>query len=61
MKPVTLQKVTLLHGCFTRFLNCTNGTKSRKAPQIFCEDLDTYLRGVLLKDWFIVEYTPSEG
>ena len=26
----TLLKVTLLHGCFSRFLNCTNGTKSRK-------------------------------
>ena len=25
-----LLKVTLLHGCFSRFLNCTNGTKSRK-------------------------------
>ena len=24
-------KVTLLHGCFSRFLNCTNATKSRKA------------------------------
>ena len=24
-------EVTLLHGCFSRFLNCTNGTKSRKA------------------------------
>ena len=23
----TLLKVTLLHGCFSRFLNCTNGTK----------------------------------
>ena len=22
-------KVTLLHGCFPRFLNCTNDTKSR--------------------------------
>ena len=29
---VTLLKVTLFHGCFLRFLNCTNGTKSRKAP-----------------------------
>ena len=28
-KPATLLKVTLLHGCFTRFLNCTNGSKSR--------------------------------
>ena len=28
--PASLQKVTLLHKCFSRFLNCTNGTKSRK-------------------------------
>ena len=26
--------VTLQHGCFTCFLNCTNGTKSRKASYI---------------------------
>ena len=24
-------KETLLHGCFSRFLNCTHGTKSRNA------------------------------
>ena len=24
--------VTLLHGCFTRFLKCTNGTKSLSTP-----------------------------
>ena len=24
-------KLTLLHGCFSRFLNCTNATKSRNA------------------------------
>ena len=29
-----LLKVTLLHGCFSRFLNCTNGTKSWKASHI---------------------------
>ena len=29
--PATLIKGTLLHGCFSRFLNCINGTKSRKA------------------------------
>ena len=29
-----LVKVTLLHGCFLRFLNCTNGTKSRKTSHI---------------------------
>ena len=27
-------KVTLLHGCFSCFLNCTNGTKSRKASHM---------------------------
>ena len=27
-------KVTFLHGCFSRFLDCTNGTKSRNAPHI---------------------------
>ena len=27
-------KVTLLHGCFSRILNCANGTKSRKASHI---------------------------
>ena len=29
-----LTLVTLLHGCFSRFLNCTNDTKSRNAPQL---------------------------
>ena len=31
-RSVTLSKpkVTLPHGCFSRFLNCTNGTKSQK-------------------------------
>ena len=29
-----LLKLTLLHGCCSRFLNWTNGTKSRNAPQI---------------------------
>ena len=24
----------LVHGCFSRFLNCTYGTKSRNAPQM---------------------------
>ena len=33
-QPTTLGKVLLLHGCFSRFLNCTNGTKSRKASEI---------------------------
>ena len=34
LQPATLLKVTLLRGFSSRFLNCTNGTKSRKAPNI---------------------------
>ena len=33
-KPVTLLKVTLLYGCFSLVLNCTDGTKSQKAHLI---------------------------
>ena len=34
MEHAALLKVTLVHGCFSRFLNCTNGTKSRKASYL---------------------------
>ena len=34
-RSVTLLKVTLLHGCFSRFLNCRIGTKSRNASHVF--------------------------
>ena len=27
--------ITLLHGCFSHFLNCTNGTKSRDASHMY--------------------------
>ena len=33
-RSVDLLKLTLLHGCFSRFLSRTNGTKSRKASHI---------------------------
>ena len=33
-KKILLLKVTLLHDCFLRFLNCTNGTKSRNASHL---------------------------
>ena len=33
LQPATLLKVTLFHGCFSRFLNCTHGTKARSALQ----------------------------
>ena len=32
-----LVKVTLLHGCFLRSLDCTNGTKSRKSSHVLDE------------------------
>ena len=35
-KPATLLKVTLLHGCFSQFLNCAHATKSRNAPHLLC-------------------------
>ena len=31
---VTFSKVAGLHGCFSCFLNCTYGTKSRNASQL---------------------------
>ena len=34
LKPATLLKVSLFHGCFSHFLNCTNGTKLRNASHV---------------------------
>ena len=34
LKPATLRKVKRLHGCFSRFLNCTNVIKLRKTSHI---------------------------
>ena len=34
LKSATLLKITLLHGCFSCCLNCTNGTKSSNASHI---------------------------
>ena len=33
-KPATLLKLTLLRGCFSNFLNFTNGTKSCNASHM---------------------------
>ena len=41
----TLLKVTLLHGCFSGFLNCTSGTKSRNAPQIYFRLIQVKVKG----------------
>ena len=37
LKPATLLKVRILYGWLPRFLNCTNGTKSRNLSQISLE------------------------
>ena len=34
-KVATLLEVTLFHGYFSRFLNCANSTKARKASHMF--------------------------
>ena len=34
LQPAALLKVTLLHGCFSCFSDCTNGAKSRKVSQM---------------------------
>ena len=45
-----LLKVTLLHGCFLRVLNCTNGTKSQQIPtHHVCSTSATMTTGGLLK------------
>ena len=34
LKPASLLKVALLHGCFSRFVNYADGTKLSKASQV---------------------------
>ena len=36
-QPTNLLKVALFHGCFSRFLNCANGTKSRNGSHVYLE------------------------
>ena len=42
-------KVTLLHGFFSRFLNCAHGTKSRKAPHLEMKSLRITLLAYFFK------------
>ena len=48
-------KLTLLHGCFSRFLNCINSTKSRKASQMMRHNLVPHLR-----KWTIVRFPQTQ-
>ena len=42
--PCRSVKVTLLHGCFSRFLNCAHGTKSHNTPHLNDLNLPLSLR-----------------
>ena len=42
MKPATLLKVTFLHGSLSRFLNCTNSTKSCNASHMCGRSSDIF-------------------
>ena len=48
LQPATLLKLTLLHRCFSRFLSCRNGTKTRNAPQAVFMYKDQSILQVLL-------------
>ena len=39
-KTCNFSTLTLLHGCFSSVLNCTNGTKSRKVSHIIVQKHD---------------------
>ena len=36
----------LLHGCFSRFLNCTNVTKSRKASEDYADQFENAIHKI---------------
>ena len=50
---VLLLKVSLLHGYFSRFLNCGNGTKTRKASHI---DVSVKIVAVFCTLFFLVHF-----
>ena len=52
-KPATLLKVTLLHGCFSRFLNCTNGIKSSNSSRMFAGVMATVMLIVIDKKMYL--------
>ena len=54
-KPAILLKVTFVHECFSRFLNCTNGSKPGKASHMLTFEREAYrvhFDGGLLGDRF---------
>ena len=62
MLCATLLKVTIIHGCFSRFLNCANSTKSRKASHIFfCISLSARCQKYLLPILYLCQRQPFRG
>ena len=43
---VIFSKVKLLHGCFSRFLNCKNGTKSCEASHTLMYSLENQTKTI---------------
>ena len=54
-KPATLLKLILLHGCFSRFLNCTNGTKWSNASHISIIS-ESANSSILQMNWLTAQY-----
>ena len=52
LKPATLLKLTLLHWYFSRFLNCTNGTKSRNTSHFKVGDRPKFFSYHLIFEFF---------
>ena len=60
LKPASLLKLRLLHGCFSHFLNCTNSNKSRKTSHIvliFCFSICIFSYGY----WWITRQKENVG
>ena len=53
-----LLKLTLLHGCFSHFLNCTNGIKSRNTSNMFYLPWSNKFWIECTQDW--IEYQCTE-
>ena len=53
---ISLLKLTLLHGYFSRFLNCTNGTKSRNAPHLLMKKGFSFKSSAKLDDNYQIEH-----
>ena len=53
-------KLTLVRGCFSRFLNCADGNKSRKASHFLCTSVHrckmSWQIALLIYMWFWIAY-----